>query len=182
MTKAENPPSFPIDHLALRGAADAAALLIGDKVTTFAELDAGIGRLAAWLLEQAVGPGERVASWSAKTRAACLMPLAAARAGLIHVPVNPLLKGPQVAHILADSGAKLLVTNGSRADMLGDGRPEDCALQDLKIAEQVIDSGGQGLPPSIAEPDDLAAILYTSGSTGRPKGVMLSHANLWLGA
>src|SRR3546814_2981543 len=35
---------------------------------------------------------------------------------------------------------------------------------------------------SIAEPDDLAAILYTSGSTGRPKGVMLSHANLWLGA
>ena len=182
MTKAENPPSFPIDHLALRGAADAAALLIGDRITTFAELDAGIGRLAAWLLEQAVGPGERVASWSAKTRAACLMPLAAARAGLIHVPVNPLLKGPQVAHILADSGAKLLVTNGSRADMLGDGRPEDCALQDLKIAEEVIDSGGQGLPPSIAEPDDLAAILYTSGSTGRPKGVMLSHANLWLGA
>ncbi|HET6526447.1 acyl-CoA ligase (AMP-forming), exosortase A system-associated [Sphingopyxis sp.] len=182
MTKAENPPSYPIDHLALRGAANAAALLIGDKVTTFAELDAGVGRLAAWLLEQAGGPGERVASWSAKTRTACLMPLAAARAGLIHVPVNPLLKGPQVAHILADSGAKLLVTNGSRADMLGDGRPEDCALQDLKIAEEVIDSGGQGLPPSIAEPGDLAAILYTSGSTGRPKGVMLSHANLWLGA
>src|SRR3546814_6870234 len=110
------------------------------------------------------------------------MPLAAARAGLIHVPVNPLLKGAQVAHILSDSGAKLLVTNSSRADMLGDGRPEDCTLHDMKIAEEVIDSGGQGLPPSIAEPNDLAAILYTSGSTGRPKGVMLSHANLWLGA
>jgi acyl-CoA synthetase (AMP-forming)/AMP-acid ligase II len=38
------------------------------------------------------------------------------------------------------------------------------------------------LPPSSANPDDLAALLYTSGSTGRPKGVMLSHANLWLGA
>ena len=182
MTKAENPPSHPIDHLARCGAPDAAALLIGDKVTTFAELDAGIGRLASWLLEQAGGPGERVASWSAKTRLACLMPLAAARAGLIHVPVNPLLKGAQVAHILSDSGAKLLVTNGSRADMLGEARPEDCVRQDLKIAEEVIDSGGQGLPLSIAEPDDLAAILYTSGSTGRPKGVMLSHANLWLGA
>jgi acyl-CoA ligase (AMP-forming) (exosortase A-associated) len=182
MTKAQNPPSHPVDHLALRGAADAAALLIGEQVTTFAELDAGVGRLASWLLEQAGGPGERVASWSAKTRAACLMPLAAARAGLIHVPVNPLLKGPQVAHILADSGAKLLVTNASRAEMLGGARPEDCAIQDMKIAEEVIDSGGQGLPPSIAEPGDLAAILYTSGSTGRPKGVMLSHANLWLGA
>ncbi|HMO74995.1 MAG TPA: acyl-CoA ligase (AMP-forming), exosortase A system-associated [Sphingopyxis sp.] len=182
MTEPLSPPSRPIDHLALRGAADAAALLIGDKVTTYAELDAGVGRLAAWLLERAGDPGERVASWSAKTRLACLMPLAAARAGLIHVPVNPLLKGPQVAHILADSGAKLLVTNAARADMLGADLPETCAVQDLKIAEEVIDAGGQSLPLSLAEPDDLAAILYTSGSTGRPKGVMLSHANLWLGA
>ncbi|KTE22518.1 AMP-binding protein [Sphingopyxis sp. H050] len=182
MTTPQNPPSRPIDHLVKFGAADAAALLIGDKVTTFADLDAGVGRLASWLLEQVGGPGERVASWSAKTRAACLMPLAAARAGLIHVPVNPLLKAPQVAHILTDSGAKLLIANQSRADMLGGDLPEDCAVQDLKIAEDVIDSGGQGLPLSIAEPDDLAAILYTSGSTGRPKGVMLSHANLWLGA
>lgn len=182
MTKDEKTPSHPIDHLARRGAPDAAALLIGDRITTFAELDAGVGRLASWLLEQLGGPGERVASWSAKTRVACLMPLAAARAGLIHVPVNPLLKGPQVAHILADSGAKLLITNSARADMLGDARPAECAMQDLKIAEEAIDSCGEGLPPSIAEPDDLAAILYTSGSTGRPKGVMLSHANLWLGA
>lgn len=182
MTKAEKPTSQPIDHLALRGAPEAAALLIGEGVMTFAQLDAGVARLAAWLLDQAGGPGERVASWSAKTRAACLMPLAAARAGLIHVPVNPLLKGPQVAHILADSGAKLLITNGAREDMLGEGRPDNCVMQDLKVAEAVIDSGGQGLAPSAADPDDLAAILYTSGSTGRPKGVMLSHANLWLGA
>ncbi|PQM27999.1 acyl-CoA ligase (AMP-forming), exosortase A system-associated [Sphingopyxis lindanitolerans] len=182
MTMLQNPPSHPIDHLVHSGAADAAALLIGDRVTTFADLDAGVGRLASWLLDQAGGPGERVASWGAKTRATCLMPLAAARAGLIHVPVNPLLKGPQVAHILADSGAALLVTNAPRAEMLGDDRPDACAVRDLKVAEEAIDSGGEGLPPSIAEPDDLAAILYTSGSTGRPKGVMLSHANLWLGA
>jgi len=182
MTENPNPPSRPIDHLALCGAAGAPALLIGDRVTTYAELDAGVGRLAAWLLEMAGAPGERVASWSAKTRLACLMPLAAARAGLIHVPVNPLLKGAQVAHILADSGAKLLTTNAARADTLGDDLPEACAVQELKVAEEVIDSGGQGLPPSGAGPDDLAAILYTSGSTGRPKGVMLSHANLWLGA
>ena len=182
MTMIQNPPSRPIDHLVRFGAADAPALLTGERVTSYADLDAGVGRLAAWLLDQAGGPGERVASWGAKGRATCLMSLAAARAGLIHVPVNPLLKGPQVAHILADSGAALLVTNGSRADMLGADRPDACALRDLKVAEEVIDSGGDGLPLSMAEPDDLAAILYTSGSTGRPKGVMLSHANLWLGA
>ncbi len=182
MTETLIPSSRPIDHLARCGAADAPALLIGDRVTTFADLDAGVGRLAAWLRDRAGGPGERVASWSAKTRLACLMPLAAARAGLIHVPVNPLLKGPQVAHILTDSGAKLLLTNPARADMLGDGLPESCAVEELTAAEAAIDAGGQGLSPSNAEPDDLAAILYTSGSTGRPKGVMLSHANLWLGA
>ena len=182
MTSPLRPSSRPIDHLATCGALDASALLIGDRVTAFGELDAGVGRLAAWLLEQVGGPGERVASWSAKTRLACLMPLAAARAGLIHVPVNPLLKAPQVAHILFDSGAKLLVTNAARSDTLGDSLPATCVVQDLKIAEEVIDSSGQGLPLSLAEPDDLAAILYTSGSTGRPKGVMLSHANLWLGA
>ena len=182
MTKAENPSSRPIDHLARCGAPDAAALLIGDAGLTFAELDAGVGRLATWLRDQAGAPGERVASWSAKTRLACLMPLAAARAGLIHVPVNPLLKGPQVAHILADSGAKLLLTNSARAEMLGNDLPAGCMVQDLKIAEAEIDSSGDGLAPSSADPDDLAAILYTSGSTGRPKGVMLSHANLWLGA
>lgn len=182
MTTPENPVSQPIDHLARCGAPDAAALLIGERVVTYAELDAGVGRLAAWLREQAGGPGERVASWSAKTRLACLMPLAAARAGLIHVPINPLLKGPQAQHILADSGAKLLLANAARAESLGDGRPAGCALHDLNIAEEAVDSGGKTLPPSKADPDDLAAILYTSGSTGRPKGVMLSHANLWLGA
>ena len=182
MTKAENPVSHPIDHLARRGAADAPALLIGERAITYGEFDAGVGRLAAWLLGAAGGPGERVANWSAKTRLACLMPLAAARAGLIHVPINPLLKGPQAEHILFDSGAKLLVTNAARAEALGNGLPADCSLHDLKIAEEVFDSEGEMLPPSNADPDDLAAILYTSGSTGLPKGVMLSHANLWLGA
>lgn len=182
MTKPQNPVSRPIDHLARCGAADATALLTGERSTTYAELDAGVGRLAAWLREQVGDPGERVASWSAKTRLACLMPLAAARAGLIHVPINPLLKGPQAQHILADSAAKLLVTNAARAEALGDGLPAGFALHDLKAAEQAIDSGAEALPPSKADPDDLAAILYTSGSTGRPKGVMLSHANLWLGA
>ena len=100
--------------------ADAPALLTGDAPMSFADLDAGVGRLAAWLRAAGARPGDRVASWSAKTRAACLMPLAAARAGLIHVPVNPLLKAPQVAHILADSGAALLLTNRARADMLGE--------------------------------------------------------------
>ena len=48
---------------------------------------------------------------------------AAARAGLVHVPINPVLKRAQVAHILADSGAKLLIANAARLAVAGEG---DC--------------------------------------------------------
>ena len=105
------------------------------------------------------------------------MPLAAARAGLVHIPVNPVLRRGQVAHILADSGASLLLTSEERAASLEPGDVPDTCL-----VWNDIDAGGPLLPPSNADPDALAAILYTSGSTGKPKGVMLSHANLWLGA
>src|SRR3546814_16513802 len=118
-----------------------------------------------------------------KTRLACLMPLACARAGFVHVPVNPLLKHAQVAYILTDSGAVLLVGTKARLDTLESGNvPEGCDLVAEGEAEAAMDALTVVLPPSSAEPADLASILYTSGSTGRPKGVMLNHANLWLGA
>jgi acyl-CoA ligase (AMP-forming) (exosortase A-associated) len=123
-----------------------------------------------------------VASWAAKGELTCLLPLAAARAGLVHVPVNPLLKRAQVAHILADSGAKLVIGTPARLDTLAEGDvPAGCAL----FAEGAAIDASRDRPamgPSAADTGALAAILYTSGSTGRPKGVMLSHANLWLGA
>jgi acyl-CoA ligase (AMP-forming) (exosortase A-associated) len=111
-----------------------------------------------------------------------LLPLAAARAGLVHVPINPLLKRGQVAHILADSGAALLITGAARLATLEEGDvPVGCAFTTEESNEAML-AGEEGLAPSDADPNELVALLYTSGSTGRPKGVMLSHTNLWLGA
>ena len=138
--------------------------------------------MAAALKAASLAHGDRVASWLPKTLQACVLPLAAARAGVIHVPINPALRRAQAAHILQDSGAKLLITSRPRAESLEPGdRPESCILwleSDLEGASCACEP----MAPSRHDPDDLAAILYTSGSTGRPKGVMLTHANLWLGA
>ncbi len=175
-----DPVPYPIDHLPLRGAPDDVALIDRAGTMTFRDLETAVGALAGWLAGQGLAKGARVATWLPKTRVACVMPLAAARAGLVHVPVNPLLRRAQVAHILGDSGAALLVTQGARAATLEQGDvPNDCKIVDEAVLDLQHD-GGSG--PSDADPDMLAAILYTSGSTGRPKGVMLSHANLWLGA
>ena len=175
--------AHPLDHLALMGGRDAPALLLRDRTVTHAELDALTGRLAALLAAQELPPGARVATWLGKTLVACLMPLAAVRAGFVHVPINPLLKRAQVAHILGDSGARLLITNEARGASLEVGdRPDDCVLVDDVALATRVDDGGDRLGASSGDPGTLSAILYTSGSTGRPKGVMLSSANLWLGA
>ena len=173
---------WPVDHLLLRG--DPARLALDGRsgAQNYAELEETLGRLAGWLAGFGLERGARVASWMAKGPVAALMPLAAPRAGLVHVPINPLLRHAQVAHILADSGARLLIGTAARIDTLGAADvPDECRLLREDDAACAM-SGGDAIGPSDAAPQDLAAILYTSGSTGRPKGVMLSHANLWLGA
>ena len=173
-----DPTPFPLDHLVLRGAPNALALVVGEERLTYEQLDEAVGRMAAAFLSRGLQPGDRIATWMGKTRLACIMPLAAARAGLAHVPINPVLKHAQAAHILADSGARLLVANRARLESL---KQDDLAAAKPLALEEWQD-GDEALPPYSGDPDELVALLYTSGSTGRPKGVMLSHANLWLGA
>jgi acyl-CoA ligase (AMP-forming) (exosortase A-associated) len=125
----------------------------------------------------------------------------AAAAGCVFVPVNPLLKPEQVAHILADCNVRVLVTSAQRLvalapalahcpdlrTVLATGLKEATALPagiELAGWEQALDAAAAlpaDVPPRRIDAD-VAAILYTSGSTGKPKGVVLSHRNLVAGA
>ncbi len=181
MPFALDPRPRPLDHLAERGRGDAPALVLRSGSLNHQDLRTRVGQLATWLATRAT-KGDRIAGWAAKGAATCLLPLACARAGMVHVPINPLLKRMQVAHILSDSGAVILIGTSARLASLEAGDvPPGCGLISEEDMWTLVDDC-EAIGPSDHDPDDIAAILYTSGSTGKPKGVVLSHANMWLGA
>ncbi len=171
------------DALTDAAPAESIALRQGDRSLSYGELRDQVARVAAAFQALGMAPGARVAVYLGKTFECVVAFHAISRAGGVFVPVNPQLKSGQVRHILADSGACLLLTSAARGRTLADdgALADDCRL--LTVEEdwaQLLAGNPADVPSRTA--DDLAAILYTSGSTGLPKGVMLSHRNLCLGA
>ena len=117
-------------------------------------------------------------------------------AGGVAVPVNALLKAPQVAHILRDSDALVLVTTAARVGDLAREMPGLAGLHAIITVDGPAPPGPRrcvtlGWDELLAAPiqpvpliidTNVAAIFYTSGSTGKPKGVVLSHRNMVAGA
>ncbi len=120
-------------------------------------------------------------------------------AGGIFVPINPLLKPPQVQYICEDCNVRILVTQAQRLATLQESLRQCADLHTIitigkfdqdKIGhihvvewETFIQQSPKSVPIQCQPTDsDIAAILYTSGSTGNPKGVILSHRNMVVGA
>jgi len=168
---------------------DEIALIDPDGRWTWSQLCEQVGDLAAGLVGAGLQPDDRLAVQAPATAEFVLVYLAALQAGLVLVPVNPGYTLPELEHILADSGARMLITSSVAAVGAAD---ELCArhpqLDRVVVAAR---SGAEGLA-TVAElaaagreaPDgppqgrdrtgeDLAVLLYTSGTSGRPKGAML---------
>ena len=160
-------------------------ILRDNRVWTYGDVERASGRMANLIVALGLRPGDRVAAQVDKTPEALVLYLAAIRAGMVFLPLNPAYQRHELEFFLKDAGPGLFVCRPSMralADELAAraGVPHVLELDD--------DGRGSLIALAAAQPDafrtvsrsgsDLAAILYTSGTTGRSKGAMLSHRNL----
>jgi long-chain acyl-CoA synthetase len=139
-----------IDH----GRPSSVAVVDGERRISYAELDELVDATATELTDSGLRPGDRVAVALGTGLDFVRYYLAASRAGLVSVPLNPAYTDPERDYILADCGARAIVTAAGLRGLPG-GRPDGAPLA-----------------------DDLAVVLYTSGTSGRPKGAMLTDRAL----
>jgi long-chain acyl-CoA synthetase len=182
---------WTIANLVRRGAAESAAhaaIRFEGQSCSYAELDDRSSRVAAGLLHEGMAAGDRVALLAKNCPEQLEIILGASKAGVITVPINWRLSPSEVAYILDNCAARLLIVGaefqGLVEEILG-GLPNlgkylvVDAADNLKGYAQwrdlhdVLDPGCRVLP------DDVALLLYTSGTTGRPKGAMLTSQNLF---
>jgi acyl-CoA ligase (AMP-forming) (exosortase A-associated) len=149
---------------------------------TYAELWREVCRVGAGFRRLGLERGDRVAIYLDKRVETVVSILGSCAAGGAFVPVNPLLRPNQVAHILNDCEARILVTSTERLASLRDELAGCKSVEQVVLVEHWDELGSTEEQPVAGIDTDLAAILYTSGSTGAPKGVVLSHRNLVAGA
>lgn len=150
-----------------------------------ADLERESARLARYLSELGVRPGDRVAVQVEKSPQVLILYLACLRAGFIYLPLNTAYTPHELDFFLGDAEPAVFVGDPARLDKLAE-------LFTRHHVDHVLglDAAGQGslIEASCETPaefktwpsaaDDVAVILYTSGTTGRPKGAMLTHTNL----
>ncbi|MEP3050505.1 MAG: long-chain-fatty-acid--CoA ligase [Erythrobacter sp.] len=150
------------------------------ETVSFSELDDLTRRMITVFMDNGIAKGDRIA-WLGKNRTIFYaMFLAAARMGAVMSPIGWRLAPPEVAYILKDAGAKLMITGVGFADVVAKLAPEIAAtvttIEEPEMYAAIEAASPADFTPS--QPDDPVLQLYTSGTTGNPKGAELSNEGL----
>jgi amino acid adenylation domain-containing protein len=160
-------------------APNAPAVVCDGTATTFAELNRQANRLARHLRARGVGRETPVGILVDRSPLLATAILAVLKAGGVYVPVDSAYPPERMAFMLADAGARLVLTQHHLAGVLAgaaSGSPAEALLLDGPPI-----GGGAGADLDLPDPPDpasLAYVVYTSGSTGQPKGAMVEHRSL----
>jgi amino acid adenylation domain-containing protein len=130
---------------------------------TYAQVNAGANRLAAYLRQRYhIRPEELVAVKLPRNEWLIITLLGILKSGAAYVPVDPEYPAERINYMITDSGCKLVI--------------DEALLQQVKEAQHAFEATDL---PAVNTPSNLAYVIYTSGSTGAPKGVMISHKNVY---
>jgi acyl-CoA synthetase (AMP-forming)/AMP-acid ligase II len=164
------------------------ALVFGDSVLTYAQLDLRVNRLANALGDRGVRRGDHVAVLMYNSLEVIESFLACHKLGACPVPVNFRLAPSELAYILADSASVAVLTDGPLTSLALEVKSGLQAVRFVATTgevlagaesyEELLASGSGAAPDVDVDEDDLSFLMYTSGTTGRPKGAMLTHQNL----
>ncbi|MFV0526732.1 MAG: class I adenylate-forming enzyme family protein [Acidimicrobiales bacterium] len=147
------------------------------RIITYSELRDGVSAAAGLLTELGVGPGDRVGIFATNSIQALEAIFAVPSVGATLVPMNYRAGDEEVAHLLADSGSKVLFSETRYRDLVERSRP--ASLETVIYLDEDYEAKRDAAEPNplVADVDDadLAALLYTSGTTSLPKGVKLTH-------
>jgi long-chain acyl-CoA synthetase len=158
-----------------------AALTVGDRVTTFGDLDRDSRRVAGFLAQRGVQAGDHVGIVVPNVPEFAALYYGILRLGAVVVPMDPLLKEREVRHHLEDAGLRLLVAWSTTREAVEPAARSVGAELHLLEPGALEDLVGDAPALDRAEPraaGDTAVIIYTSGTTGKPKGAELTHGNL----
>jgi fatty-acyl-CoA synthase len=159
---------------------DGPALDQEGRITSYGELDQGTRRLIGFFGSHGIAKGDRIAWLGKNSDLYCQLYMAAARMGVVMVPVGWRLAPPEIAYIVGDTDAKLFFA-GAEFEEAASKVAADLSAKPTVIGEAEARAAFAGHEPSEYEPagaDDPVLQLYTSGTTGNPKGATLSNANL----
>jgi long-chain acyl-CoA synthetase len=160
---------------------DRTAIKLDDLQIPYSVLDQAVARAAGLLAARGVRAGDRAGIMLPNVPYFPFAFYGALRLGAVVVPMNPLLKGREVAFHLSDSGAKVLIAWHQFAEAAQAGAQAagaECILVEPGRFEQLLGAADPVAEVAERADDDAGLILYTSGTTGTPKGAELTHENL----